>query len=48
MRPVCHPYGHVFDIFISAKSNDITNMFCKFHSYTENCINLHIRYYNVL
>ena len=24
MRPVCHPHGHVFDIFISAKSNDIT------------------------
>ena len=30
MRPVCHPNGHVFDIFfISAKSNDITNMFAK-------------------
>ena len=27
MRPVCHPHGHVFDIFISAKSNDISNMF---------------------
>ena len=31
MRPICHPHGHVFDIFhfISAKSNDITNMFVK-------------------
>ena len=30
MRPVCHPYEHVFDIFfISAKSNDISNMFVK-------------------
>ena len=28
MRPVCHPQGHVFSIFlISAKSNDITNIF---------------------
>ena len=31
MRPICHPHGHVFDIFlISAKSNDNTNMFVKF------------------
>ena len=29
MRPVCHPHGHVFDILISAKSNDITNIFVK-------------------
>ena len=30
MRPICHPHGHVFDIFlISAKSSDITNMFVK-------------------
>ena len=30
MRPVCHPLGHVFDIFfISAKSNDISNIFVK-------------------
>ena len=30
MRPICHPHGHVFDIFlISVKSNDITNMFVK-------------------
>ena len=28
MRPVCHPYGHVFDIFeVPAKSNDIANIF---------------------
>ena len=28
MRLVYHPHGHVFDIcFISAKSNDITNIF---------------------
>ena len=30
MRPVCHPHGHVFDIFlISVKSSDITNIFVK-------------------
>ena len=30
MRPVCHPQGHLFDIFlISAKSNDNTNIFVK-------------------
>ena len=29
MRPICHPHGLVFEIFISAKSNDITNMFVK-------------------
>ena len=29
MRPVCHPHGDAFDILISAKSNDITNIFCK-------------------
>ena len=29
MRPICHPNGHVFDNLISAKSNDITNMFAK-------------------
>ena len=30
MRPVCHPYGHVFDMFfISAKSNYITKIFVK-------------------
>ena len=27
MRLVCHPHGHVFDIFISAKSNAITDIF---------------------
>ena len=29
MLPICHPNGHVFDILISTKSNDITNMFVK-------------------
>ena len=29
MRPVCHPHGHVFDTSISAKSNDISNIFVK-------------------
>ena len=29
MRPVGHPHGHVFDIFDSAKSNDITKIFVK-------------------
>ena len=29
MRPICHPHGHVFDILISAKSNDIINIFVK-------------------
>ena len=27
MRLVCHPQGHFFIFFISAKSNDITNIF---------------------
>ena len=27
MRLVCHPHGHFFMFFISAKSNDITNIF---------------------
>ena len=30
--------------FISVKSNDITNIFVKMHSCTENCVDLHIRY----
>ena len=30
MRPLCHPHGLDFDIFISAKSNDITKNFVKF------------------
>ena len=29
MRPVCHPHGHVLVIFISAKSNDITDISVK-------------------
>ena len=29
MRPVCHPHGHVSIVFISAKSNDITNFYVK-------------------
>ena len=29
MRPICHPHGHVSILLISAKSNDITNMFVK-------------------
>ena len=29
MHPVYHPQGHVFDILISPKSNDITKMFIK-------------------
>ena len=29
MRSVCHPNGHVFDFFISAKSNDIAFLFVK-------------------
>ena len=29
MRPVCHPRGHVFDIFDFAKSNDFAKMFVK-------------------
>ena len=29
MRPLCHPHGLDFDIFISAKSNDITKNFVK-------------------
>ena len=29
MRPVCHLHGHVSNFLISAKSNDITNMFVK-------------------
>ena len=29
MRPICHPHGHVFDILISVKSNDITNFLVK-------------------
>ena len=29
MCPLCHPHGHVFDIFFSAKSNDITNILVK-------------------
>ena len=29
MHPVYHPHGHVFDIFIYAKSNDITKNFVK-------------------
>ena len=31
MRPKCHPYGHVSDIFLfRPKTNDITNMLVKF------------------
>ena len=30
MRPICHPHGHVFDIFNFRESNDITNMFVKY------------------
>ena len=30
MYPVCHSLGHVFVVLISAKSNDITNIFVKF------------------
>ena len=29
MRPIYHPHGHVFDILISVKSNDIINIFVK-------------------
>ena len=29
MRPVCHPHGHLLYFFISANSNDITNIFVK-------------------
>ena len=29
MRLVCHPHGHVSIVFISAKSNDITNFYVK-------------------
>ena len=29
MQPVYHLHGHVFDILISAKSNDITKKFVK-------------------
>ena len=29
MHPVYHPHGHVFDIFDSTKSNDITKKFVK-------------------
>ena len=29
MHPLCHPHGLDFDIFISAKSNDITKNFVK-------------------
>ena len=29
MRPVFHSLGHMFVVLISAKSNDITNMYLK-------------------
>ena len=29
MRPACHSIGHVFVVFTSAKSNDVTNIFVK-------------------
>ena len=29
MRPVFHSLGHVFVVLMSAKSNDITNMYLK-------------------
>ena len=29
MRPVFHSLGHMFIVLISAKSNDITNMYLK-------------------
>ena len=29
MHPVCHPHGRVLVILISAKSNDISNIFVK-------------------
>ena len=49
MRPLCHPHGHFFDIFfISAKTNDIIFFIVKVSkgaSCTENCVDLHIRYY---
>ena len=44
MRHVCHRHGHFFDILISAKSNDKTNIFEKSILVQKNCSDLHIRY----
>ena len=47
MRPVCHSPGRVFVVFDVHESNDIANIFFKVNSFTENCVDFHMRFYYV-
>ena len=44
MRPVCHPNGHVFDIFLFPQNIMTLQNVCKVCLCTENYLDLHIQY----